>query len=633
MKVVIVDSDTARRSVLARALRDAHEVEELAAASAPPPSADVAILACDQPDGQGGARVELVRRTHPRTWIIAIAGLDGVREVLDVGANDCVTAPVSAAAIKLRLEVARASIEGGGEEPRAVFERLRASELTLRSVLQATPDAIIVHREGRYVYVNPAAVRQLGLTNADQVIGSSIYNYVMPSEVASIRARIEEMLRSGEPAPPRDMQLLRPNGETFVGEVVSITASFDGAPTVITIIRDVSGQRRIQSQMFLADRLATVGTLTIGVAHEINNPLSWVMGNLGLLIDEFDKQVRMRELPGHDTTAVAASRARVRELLGRAQEGTERVRRIVRDLGRFGRADDEDGQVVDVHALLDSAIEIADVQIRHRARVEREYGSTGYARGGEARLGQVFLNLLVNAGQAIESGSPRDNLVKVDTRDLDDGRVEIAISDTGCGMPERVRERIFEPFFTTKPVGQGTGIGLAISHSIVTSMGGEIVVESEVDRGTTFRVRLGSALEDVPSVVARTSHEESDGHRVVPAVRVLVVDDEPLIREMVCDALAQHDVTTVSNGRDALARILAEEWDLILCDMVLPELSGLDVYREIEARRPDVLEKLVFMTGGDFSRKDLRLPSGTQVRRLEKPFSIKALRSMVRRGR
>src|SRR5690606_39234686 len=159
--------------------------------------------------------------------------------------------------------------------------------------------------------------------------------------------------------------------------------------------------------------------------------------------------------------AVAASRARVRELLGRAQEGTERVRRIVRDLVRFGRSDDEEHQVVDVHALLDSTIEIADVHLRHRARLARDYRSRGFARGSEARLGQVFLNLLVNAGQAIPAGAPRQNQVKVETRDIDDGWVEIAISDTGCGMPEHVRKRVFEPFFTTKPVGEGTGIGLA----------------------------------------------------------------------------------------------------------------------------------------------------------------------------
>jgi PAS domain S-box-containing protein len=510
---------------------------------------------------------------------------------------------------------------------------LRASEASLRSVLHASPDGIIVHREGEFLFANSAALAQLGLASLDEAVGRSIYDHVVPTEAEEIRARIEEMERTGEAAPPRDIQFLRVDGETYIGEVVSICASFDGAPALITMIRDVSERRRLQSQLFLTDRLATVGTLAVGVAHEINNPLAWVVGNLGLLGDEFDNQVRMREIPGHDVEAVAASRARVRELLGRAQEGTERVRRIVRDLGRFARPDEAEGQAVDIHALLDSTIEIADVQLRHRARVVRDYHSAGFARGSEARLGQVFLNLLVNAGQAIEAGAPRQNRVRVETRDLDDldpPRVEVAISDTGTGMPEHVRKRIFEPFFTTKPVGEGTGIGLAISHDIVTSMGGEIAVESEVGQGTTFRVRLYRAAEDQPSQPARPIREDSGSEALAEAVRVLVVDDEPLIREMVCDALSQHEVTAVATGSEALAEIMAHDWDLILCDMILPELSGLDVYREVEQQRPEVLDKLVFMTGGEFTRKGPRLPSGARVRRLEKPFSIKALRSLVR---
>ena len=305
-------------------------------------------------------------------------------------------------------------------------------------------------------------------------------------------------------------------------------------------------------------------------------------------------------------------------------------------MGRFGRVDEGADEVVDIHALLDSSIEIADVQIRHRARVSRDYRGPRFARGSAARLGQVFLNLLVNAGQAIEPGSPRHNQVRVLSSRLADGRVEVAIEDTGSGMPESVRKRIFEPFFTTKPVGEGTGIGLAISHDIVTSMGGEILVESEVDEGTTFRVRLQGAEDlDAPqSRVARAVREDSEPQRAAApaAVRVLIVDDEPMIREMVCDALSQHEVTAVGDGRAALEQIEEHEWDLILCDMFLPELSGLDVYRELEQRRPEVLEKLVFMTGGDFSRSVPRLPSGAGVRLLDKPFSLKKLRALVKRA-
>jgi PAS domain S-box-containing protein len=648
--LVLVDSDGARRAALAESLRGrGYALDDFATIADHdiPPSADVAILAGTELIGNCAR----YRETGQVRWILALAELEQAADALAAGADDALVVSTAnqplgreasqhagrgpstggsqgreeslATDVELRLEVAR---HGGGA---------RRAEEGLRSVLQASPDGIIVHRDGQFVYVNPSAVRQLGLRDAEAAIGQSIYDYVLAGEVPAVRERIEAMGRDGQPARPRDFQFQRPGGEVHVGEVVSVVASFEGAPAVITIIRDVGEQRRLQSRMLLADRLATVGTLAVGVAHEINNPLSWVVGNLGLLADEFDNQVRMREQPGHDPAAVASSRARVRELLGRAQEGTERVRRIVRDLVRFGRSDDGEGQPVDVHGLLDSAIEIADVQLRHRARLSRDYRSTHYVRGSEARLGQVFLNLLVNAAQAIEPGAPRQNYVSISTRDLDDGRVEVAITDTGCGMPEHVAKRIFEPFFTTKPAGEGTGIGLAISNDIVASFGGEILVESEIGRGTTFRVRLRQAYDDESSSPSTRAVREDSGQRsrASSGMRVLIVDDEPLIREMVCDALSQHEVSAVATGREALAEILAKDWDLILCDMILPELSGLDLYRELEQRRPEVLDKLVFMTGGEFSNKGPRLPSGSRVRRLEKPFSIKSLRALVRDAR
>jgi PAS domain S-box-containing protein len=624
LKLVIVDSDAGRRTRFVQHLRElGHVVVELAELATEVPEGEVVVLAGEQRN----AACTTYRRSGRANWIIVVSPRDGAAEALAAGADDCVLESSALDELELRLQVALAS---GGVARSRTEEALRQSEASLRSVLYATPDGIIVHSEGRYLFLNPAAVAQLGLVPGTDIVGSEIFEQVKDDEVLAVRDRIESMFRSGQPAPVRDIHFRRADGEFLIGEVASIPAIFDGKPAIISIIRDVGEQRRIQSQLFLTDRLATVGTLAVGVAHEINNPLSWVMGNLGLLADEFDNQVRMREQPGHDPVAVAASRARVRELLGRAQEGTERVRRIVQDLGRFGRSDDDERQVVDIHALLDSSIEIADVQIRHRARLVRDYRGSGCVRGSEARLGQVFLNLLVNAGQAIGPGAPRQNQVSVETRDLDDGRIEICVSDTGSGMSEAVRQRIFEPFYTTKPAGEGTGIGLAISHSIVAALGGEIEVESELDRGTRFRIRLHRADEDVPSRPARVVREDSEPHRMAsPAARILVVDDEPLIREMVCDALANHQVTAVSNGSDALERIIAQDWDLILCDMVLPEISGLDVYRELERVRPDALPKLVFMTGGDVSGKSPRLPDGGRVRRLEKPFSIKSLRALA----
>jgi PAS domain S-box-containing protein len=512
-------------------------------------------------------------------------------------------------------------------------EALRQSESSLRSVLHASPDGIIVHSKGRYLFVNPAAVRQLGFESAEQLMHTSIFERVHPDEYASVRARINAMAASGRPALPLDVQFLRADGEIFIGEVASIPATFDGQGAIISIIRDVGEQRRLQSQLYLADRLATVGTLAVGVAHEINNPLSWVMGNLGLLADEFDRQVSLREQEPVDPDAVVRSRTRVRELLGRAQEGTERVRRIVRDLGRFARSEEGSEGSTDIHALLDSTIEIADVQIRHRARLVRDFQAKSRARGSEARLGQVFLNLLVNAGQAITPGAPRDNEIRVVTRDRSDERgewVEVAIVDTGCGIPEKIRSRIFDPFFTTKPVGEGTGIGLAISHSIVAALGGRMEVESVEGRGSTFRVLLVALSADDPPEVFPS--KESTGEQPLGAkARVLVVDDEPLIREMVCDALAEHRVEAVASGSEALPRLLSEDWDLVLCDLIMPEVSGVELWAAL-GERPDIRQKLVFMTGGDFSGKAAHFMASESVRRLEKPFSIKSLRALVRKA-
>ncbi|GEM_PF-1244016 len=515
-------------------------------------------------------------------------------------------------------------------ERRRTSEALRNSESSLRAVLEASPDGILIHAQGRYLFVNQTVVEQLGHETRESLLAVSIYDHLHPDDVTGVEDRVRAMALSGEPAEVRDIEFVRLDGEPFVGEVASVPVIFDGVPAIISQIRDASERRRMQSQLFLADRLATVGTLAVGVAHEINNPLSWVIGNLGLLADELDNQVRMRDDPNHVPAQVLASRSRIRRLLRRTQEGTERVRRIVRDLGRLARPDAGEDEVVDVHALLDSTMEIADVQIRQRARLERDFGAHGLVFGAEARMGQVFLNLLVNAGQAITAGAPRENWVRVTTRDLPDGRVEIEIADTGTGISPVHLGRIFDPFFTTKVAGEGTGIGLAISQTIVAELGGEITVESEVGKGTRFFVRLRRA--EVGSDSAASTSDGTSETQGDARARILVVDDEPLIREMVADALARHEVETVARGLLALERIVDEDWDLILCDVIIPELTGIELWHRLRELRPDALDKLVFMTGGDFPGGGGKFPEGAKIRRLEKPFSIRALRALAERA-
>ncbi|QRN95647.1 HAMP domain-containing protein [Archangium violaceum] len=239
-----------------------------------------------------------------------------------------------------------------------------------------------------------------------------------------------------------------------------------------------------QDQLLFADRLATVGRLAAGVGHEINNPLAFILGNLRYVQDELR---RMESLPSEENR---------RELLSavtEACEGAERVRLIAQDLKVLSRPDNAVHGPVDVSTVVRGAAKMAAHEIRHRARLVEDCEGVPPVRGNGARLSQVILNLLINAAHAIEPGQVDQNEIRVKARESAPGRVTLEVSDTGCGIPAENLGHIFEPFFTTKPVGVGTGLGLSVCHGIITSFGGDITVESEPGRGTTFRINLPTA--------------------------------------------------------------------------------------------------------------------------------------------
>jgi len=343
-----------------------------------------------------------------------------------------------------------------------------------------------------------------------------------------------------------------------------------------------------------------VGTLAAGVAHEINNPLAFILGNV-------DYAVRELREPHPEVGEVLTA-------LEEARIGGTRVRDIVRDQKLFARAPVVENGSTDVEALLERSISMAANEIRYRAKLVRRYGGVPHALGSETRLGQVFLNLLINAAQAIPEGNVEGNEIRVSTQ-VASGWVEIEVSDTGKGIPAEVRDRIFEPFFTTKPVGVGTGLGLSICHGIVRSVGGEITVESAPGKGTTFRVRLPI------SATVTTVVEPSLTAPVPPSTRdILVIDDEPLLAHAMRRVLAPHRVIAETSGRRALLRLAAgERFDLVLCDMMMPEMSGPDVFAEIQRIAPDQAERVVFVTGGAFTDSARDFLATTKQRALEKP--------------
>ena len=394
----------------------------------------------------------------------------------------------------------------------------------------------------------------------------------------------------------------------------------------LVVLRDVTERRQLHARLALADRMVSVGTLAAGVAHELNNPLAYVNANLAFVAERLARLVERRPPAGGavDASLVAQLEDAVRD----AREGAERMRVIVRDLRTFSRAEEDKVGPVDVRPVLESCINMAWNEIKHRARLVRDLAPVPPVTGNEARLGQVFLNLLVNAAQAIPEGRAPENEIVVRTRPLQGGRLAVEIRDTGCGIEPESLPRIFDPYFTTKPPGVGTGLGLAICHSIVAAHGGEIEVESVPGRGSTFRVVLRAAEE------SREEHALAAAPAAPrPRGRILVVDDEPLVGTVIQRSLqGHHQVDFVPSARAALERLEAgQQFDVVLTDLLMPEMSGMDLYREILLRDRRLAEKMVFLTGGAFTPAASDFLAREAVECVEKPFEIEAIRAVIAR--
>ena len=361
------------------------------------------------------------------------------------------------------------------------------------------------------------------------------------------------------------------------------------------------------------------------MAHEINNPLGYVLGNIGYVLDE---------LPGlvADAVPALAEDPRLGELLSAltdAREGAERIGKVVRDLRVFSRAEDDGRELVDLRAILESTCAIAMPTIRQRARFMNVLAELPRIRGSEGRLAQLFLNLLVNAAQAIDNGPAEQNEVSVRAQVVRDGAIQVDVSDSGRGIGPDAIERIFDPFVTRRRVGGGAGLSLAICQSIATAHGGIITVVSKLGKGTTFSVKL-------PSGEARATPRARESDAPASAVkdrrgRILIVDDEPAIAASLKRLLGrQHDVSAALSGREALDLLAKQDFDLVLCDIMMPDVSGMDVFEGLGDDREAEREKFVFMTGGAFTTRSRTFLEGVPNVRISKPFEAAKLRALVR---
>jgi len=363
----------------------------------------------------------------------------------------------------------------------AARRTLARSEASFRALIENMPDGIVVHRHGSLVYMNAAFRAMLGYSRDENIQGLSAIELVHPDDREQVMERVRQMLTHGTPAPLLEERLVRRDGTTLIAEIAAHNVIFDGEAAILAIVRDITTRKELDAELIMTDRLASLGRLSASIGHELNNPLGYVLGNVALVERELAKGDVPKEIAG-----------RLEPHVRMVREGAMRMRDIVHDLKTLARGDNDPAVLIDVAHILDVCVNMAEHELGPRAKIVKDYRDRPFVRGTEARLGQVFLNLLLNAAQAIPPGDPEHNEVRVTVAAQGSGRVEIQIADSGEGIaPENV-ERIFEPFFTTKH-GAGTGLGLSISHGIVTSMGGTISAEPRPGGGTIFRVVLPSS--------------------------------------------------------------------------------------------------------------------------------------------
>lgn len=524
---------------------------------------------------------------------------------------------------------------------RALLAACKRYERNRHSLAESLSEGIVIQRDGRVAYVNTAFFSMLGYADASAILDRPIFDLVHQDDRHPLAARFRALSRSSAPAPARPYRLLRIDGAVLTVDLSAVVALVDGAWSILMVARDVTEQRAMQAKLILSDRLASVGTLAAGIGNEINNPLSFVLGNLELAVDEIVQMSRVAEEAMTSRTVAQAQSGchevvrrmgSVNDALSEARVGAERVRIIVRDLRAFSRVDEEPKLPVDLRQAVESSINMAWNEIKHRARLVKDYAETPLVEGHYARIGQVALNLLINAAHAIPEGASDRNEIRIATRTDELGHAVLEVRDTGMGIPQEIIRRVFDPFFTTKPVGLGTGLGLSICHTIATNLGGHMEVESEVGKGSTFRLVLPPAnLEVTPRVDANILPRVAEPVAPVPRRRVMVVDDEPAALAMLARAFGNdHDVAGFGRARDALRHLeTGGTADVVFCDLMMPEMTGMDFHEAVVARWPEFAARFVFMTGGAFTPAARSFLDRVPNPRLEKPFHLKNARAML----
>ncbi|MGI9478465.1 MAG: ATP-binding protein [Hyphomicrobiaceae bacterium] len=487
-------------------------------------------------------------------------------------------------------------------------ERERDGDLLMRRVLEASPAAVVMAQvgSGDIIYRSPAAVDLFGkVKNAMEIFPS-------PADRADY---ITALLADGH-VDEYKLNLINARGEEFAAVSYGRLADYKGEEVAVTTTIDLTEQLALQAELenqrellFQNEKMSALGELLAGVSHELNNPLSIVVGHSLMMREETDDPDTIRRIE-------------------KISNAAERCAKIVKTFLAMARQQPTRMEPTDIRSVITTAVDVAGYgRQREGTTVSARFEDTiPDIRADADQITQVIINLIINADHAISNAGIGDR-IEVVTSLVKEGRfVQIDVSDNGPGIPKDMRQRVFEPFFTTKDVGDGTGIGLALCHRIIHSHGGQIWLDDDHAVGARFRMRLpvGDVMQDMADAVAEPESKTR-------SKRVLVVDDEADVAELIAEILDKDGfaVDIAKTGRDALKYLQGAHYDLVLSDLNMPEMDGAGLLDALSAQFPQLVKRTGFITGDTMGATSQDVLQSSRRPFMEKPVTPLELRRLV----